>query len=170
MRGLTFVVKKVSLFFRGVLTFFKTNRALLPKGMVALFVLLQFLITLYQTGSIGLAMEEMGLTLLFADLTLNQLTSLAVNTPSEFGFWEVYSLISSVLILYFFVRYIQIFLNKFAAAHSEYGAFITSILILWVIQFSAGVVVFGSYFEYFPFYDGFVYFFLNADVVFSAVF
>ena len=140
----------------------------IPLGFAGLFVVTQFIIDWFTKG-FAYAMAHAGQTIFAAELTINQMTHLAIIDSPEYGFGEFIAIAVSVLIMYSVVKWTGRGVRKLIGGNESFGEYVVGIFILSVVS-AASIKVIDGVFGFIPIRDSIVFLLKNLGPVLGNIF
>jgi len=135
----------------------------LPKGGLSLFIFITFFIELFTKG-FSYAMTHLATSILGAELIINRNVKLAVQNLPDYSLLSFVEIVSSVLVLYYLIKFITAFLVGFSGSQARWSSMIVSILIVGIIEISVISIV-DNHLGFIPIKDGLWYLVTNIQPV-----
>jgi hypothetical protein len=139
----------------------------LPAGFSGLFVVITFLSDLFTKG-ISFATIHIAQILFAAEYIINQNVHLAIQNSDMYTLNSFFAILSSVIILFMFIKFLTKLFVKIAGAQAEYGAIFMSIVFVAMLE---SIVIWGSTgkFGFIPFYHGLWFLLTNLVAVVTNI-
>ena len=155
-------------FFGSLFRFFGRYKRFIPGSIAGLFVVFNFFSDLINFNS-QVAFENLAKSILSAELVINENVNLAIVNSPQYGLYSFIEIIFSIFILYTLIRFLVKLQVKVGGAQAEWGAYLVSLLMVFVIEISTVRFLNGD-FSFIPFYDGLFFLFVNSSPVLNNIF
>ena len=149
---------------RGTWAFFSKFGWLLPRGIMALYVMFRTLILLSTVGPAE-ALTYLATQFLAAEYVIHQVVDLAIaNTPS-YNLFAVLDLFASLIFLFWMISLLKkLIFFMLTESASHLGAYLLALMIVFIMEWSAAWAIHGQW-NFIPIYDGIIYLLLNLKPV-----
>jgi len=126
MRGLLWLIKKI-------FELIVKAKNIIPPGIAGLFVITTFIIN---TSKIGIrpAFEELIKQLFMAEKTINTNVTLAMNNSPLYTFGSFIGIVSSLVILFFFIKWVGNALIAWTGSQARWGAYAFSLILVFLFE------------------------------------
>lgn len=145
MKGLQFMLKG-STKFLGPL--FSKMAWLLPRGMAGIFLLITIGRDLYTLGATK-ALENFLYHVFAASQTINEIIDLAAANDPQYTLGALFSLISSMFIIYYVIKYVRWGIDRVFALNPNIWSIIAGVVFIMVAEWIVAIVqtktLFGGY-------------------------
>lgn len=156
----------LSILFKSIFTGLKAWWSFIPMWFAAVFLLLRFFLTLISEGP-GPAFLRMATELFAAEYNIHQQVHLAVTHSSEYGFIAFFSILNSLVIIYYFLKIMTKIFEWVTGSVAIFGSFLMAILFLGIVELSVIRAVNGVWFI--PIWDGLIFLLFNLKPVFMNI-
>jgi len=150
-----------------LLKFIPRYTRFLPAGLSGLFVVLTFIIDWYQKG-FSFAIAHISTIFLAAELTINKAVHLAIQDSPEYTFLAFLGIVSSVIILVMFIRFLTKLMVKITGSQAEWGAALMSSAFVFALEIATVRFSEGTW-GFIPFKDGIWFLIVNLGPVLSNI-
>lgn len=147
--------------------FLLKSKKFIPAGLSAIFVIITFFVDIFKFG-LSYAFKHMAEQLFAAEYTINKAVTLAIQDSPQYNFGAFLSIISSVFIIYFFIKFVGKLFVKISGSQAIWGAYLMAFLFFAVIEISA-VKIIDGHFSFFPIKDGVWFLLMNLNPVLQNI-
>lgn len=129
----------------------ESSKKIIPAAFSVVLVMVQLIIAVVESIKnldASIIIKEVAKTIAAADFNILTQVQLAINEPTKFGLYNIFIIISSFMILIFFVQQIQKAIAFFISNESVkngLGTLIIAILFLSIVEVVAVISIFGKW-------------------------
>ena len=138
-------------------------RKFIPGSIAGIFLLSQFIGDLIKKN-VAFAFAHLAKSIFATELIINEKVHLAISGSSSFGTMDVFTIIVSLLVLYFLINSIIKVFVRVAGAQAVAGAGFMAVIMLFIIELSAVKIIDGT-FGFIPIYDGIFFLISNFGFI-----
>lgn len=154
--------------FLGRLFFFITRFSrFIPAGLAGLYVIINAFYVFFTKG-LTAGFSYLATTFLAAEYTIHQNVELAIINSPSYTLNSFLQIVSSVFILFWFIKFVALLFIKISGSQAEWGAMVMASLFVFVIELSVVKIVSGS-FGFIPLYDGLFFLLKHLPAVITNI-